>query len=123
MLRHNPELLTQPEVKKTSSHRPVTPFFDLPMLRNKVKIDDTLDVFAVHGVGGIFGTLMIAVFGQAAWVAQLGGLAIVGVFTVVVTFALVKICALITPLRVDAETEVNGLDLAAHGERAYDIAS
>ncbi|WP_197915942.1 ammonium transporter [Thiosulfatihalobacter marinus] len=92
-------------------------------VRNKVKIDDTLDVFAVHGVGGIFGTLMIAVFGQAAWVAQLGGLAIVGVFTVVMTFALVKICALITPLRVDAETEVNGLDLAAHGERAYDIAS
>ena len=38
MLRHNPELLTQPEVKKTSSHRPVTPF-DLPMPRNKVKID------------------------------------------------------------------------------------
>ncbi|PSL17348.1 ammonium transporter [Shimia abyssi] len=93
------------------------------VIRNGLKIDDTLDVFAVHGVGGIFGTIMIAVFGQGAWVAQLGGLAIVGVFTVVVTFVLIKLCGLITPLRVDEETEVNGLDLAVHGERAYDSAS
>ncbi|NHX28176.1 ammonium transporter, partial [Escherichia coli] len=93
------------------------------LIRNKLKIDDTLDVFAVHGVGGIFGTIMIAVFGAGSWAAQLGGLAVVGVFTVVVTFVLIKLTAMITPLRVDAETEVNGLDLAVHGERAYDHAS
>ena len=93
------------------------------VVRNMLKIDDTLDVFAVHGVGGIFGTIMIAVFGQGSWAAQLGGLAVVGIFTVVVTVVLVKVVALITPLRVDAETEVNGLDLSAHGERAYDMNS
>ncbi len=92
-------------------------------VRNKAKIDDTLDVFAVHGVGGIFGTIMIAAFGAGSWMAQLGGLAIVGVFTIVMTVILVKLVALITPLRVDADTERQGLDLAVHGERAYDFTS
>ncbi|MEP3844034.1 MAG: ammonium transporter [Paracoccaceae bacterium] len=93
------------------------------VIRNMIKIDDTLDVFAVHGVGGIFGTIMIAVFGAGAWSAQLGSLAIVGVFTIVVTFILIHVCKAITPLRVDEETESNGLDLAVHGERAYDMSS
>ena len=93
------------------------------LIREKLRIDDTLDVFAVHGVGGIFGTIMIAAFGAGSWAAQLGSLAIVGVFTVVVSFALVKLVGLITPLRVDLETETNGLDLQVHGERAYDMTS
>jgi len=93
------------------------------LIRNRLKIDDTLDVFAVHGVGGILGTLMIAAFGHGAWVAQLGGLVIVGVWTVGMTFVLVKAVALVLPLRVDAETETNGLDLSVHGERAYDVNS
>ncbi|WP_027258835.1 ammonium transporter [Leisingera aquimarina] len=93
------------------------------LIRNKMQIDDTLDVFAVHGVGGIFGTIMIAVFGAGAWAAQLGALVIVGIFTVVVTIVLVKVSALITSLRVDLESETNGLDLSVHGERAYDMNS
>jgi len=93
------------------------------LVRERLKIDDTLDVFAVHGVGGIFGTIMIAVFGAGTWAAQLGGLAVVGVFTVVVTVVLVKLVSLVTPLRVDAETETNGLDLSVHGERAYEMTS
>ncbi|WP_299546440.1 ammonium transporter [uncultured Tateyamaria sp.] len=93
------------------------------LIRNVVKIDDTLDVFAVHGVGGIFGTIMIAVFGAGSWAAQLGSLVIVGVFTLVVTIVLIFVVRAITPLRVDEETEVNGLDLAVHGERAYDVSS
>lgn len=93
------------------------------LIREKLKVDDTLDVFAVHGVGGIFGTIMIAVFGVGSWAAQLGSLAIVGVFTLVVTVALVYICRMIVPLRVDEETEYNGLDIELHGERAYDHAS
>lgn len=93
------------------------------VIRNKAGIDDTLDVFAVHGVGGIFGTIMIAVFGIGSWAAQLGSLVIVGVFTTVVTIALIFICKAITPLRVDEETENGGLDLSVHGERAYDITS
>ena len=93
------------------------------VIRNVLNIDDTLDVFAVHGVGGIFGTTMIAVFGAGAWAAQLGSLVIVGVFTMVVTSVLVLVCKAITPLRVDEESETNGLDLSAHGERAYDMRS
>lgn len=93
------------------------------LVRNKLQIDDTLDVFAVHGVGGIFGTIMIAVFGQGAWIAQLGALAVVGLFTTVVTIALIKIVGAFTSLRVDAETETNGLDISVHGERAYDMTS
>jgi Amt family ammonium transporter len=93
------------------------------LIRNRFGIDDTLDVFAVHGVGGIFGTVMIAVFGVGAWAAQLGSLAVVGLFTVAVTITLAKLCALVTTFRVDAETETNGLDLSAHGERAYEFNS
>ncbi len=93
------------------------------LIRNSLKIDDTLDVFAVHGVGGIFGTIMIAVFGAGAWAAQLGSLVIVGVFTIVVTTILVLVVRVITPLRVDQETEEQGLDLIVHGERAYDVSS
>ncbi|MCW3781142.1 ammonium transporter [Defluviimonas salinarum] len=93
------------------------------LIRNRIRIDDTLDVFAVHGVGGIFGTVMIAAFGAGSWTAQLGALAIVGVFTVAATWILARLAGLVTPIRVDAETEFNGLDIAAHGERAYDITS
>ena len=93
------------------------------LMKNHSKIDDTLDVFAVHGVGGIFGTLMVALLGAGTWAAQLGGLAVVGLWTVVGSYVLIKLCALVTPLRVDVETEVNGLDLSAHGERAYEMNS
>ncbi|MGJ8626541.1 MAG: ammonium transporter [Sulfitobacter sp.] len=93
------------------------------LIRNKFKIDDTLDVFAVHGVGGIFGTIMIAVLGAGTWVAQLGSLVIVGTFTAVVTLGLIFVCRAILPIRVDIETETNGLDLSVHGERAYDMSS
>ncbi len=93
------------------------------LVRNVLKIDDTLDVFAVHGVGGIFGTIMIAAFGAGSWAAQLGSLAIVGVYTVVVSVILAKLVGLVTPLRVDQESEYNGLDISVHGERAYDHSS
>jgi len=93
------------------------------IVRNMLNIDDTLDVFAVHGIGGIFGTLMIGFFGYASFITQLSGLLIVGLFTVIVTYILIKIASLVTPLRVDEETETNGLDLTVHGERAYDVNS
>jgi len=93
------------------------------LIRGKLRIDDTLDVFAVHGLGGIFGTIMIAAFGYGDWVAQIGALAVVGVFTVVITFIIAKFTTLIFPIRVDVEAEFNGLDITSHGERAYDHAS
>ncbi|MXU65770.1 ammonium transporter [Oceanomicrobium pacificus] len=93
------------------------------LIKSVCKIDDTLDVFAVHGVGGIFGTIMIAVFGAGSFAAQFGSLAIVGIFTLVGTVILVKLVALIFPIRVSQDDEIGGLDYAAHGERAYDITS
>lgn len=93
------------------------------LVRNGLKIDDTLDVFAVHGVGGIFGTIMIIFFGDGSAASQLISLVVVGVFTLVATVILVKVVGLITPLRVDEETETAGLDLPVHGERAYGFTS
>ena len=93
------------------------------LIRNRTRLDDTLDVFAVHGVGGIFGTVMVAVLGAGAWVAQIGALVIVGVVTLAGSWVLIRLCALAVPLRVDAEAEFNGLDIATHGERAYDMNS
>ncbi len=93
------------------------------VVKNLMKLDDTLDVFAVHGVGGIFGTLMIAVFGHAAFGPQITALAVVGVYTLVITVVCVLISKVIFPIRVNPDDETMGLDLATHGERAYDVAS
>ncbi|WP_394199724.1 ammonium transporter [Litoreibacter albidus] len=93
------------------------------VVKNFLKIDDTLDVFAVHGVGGIFGIIMLAVFGHASWTAQLGGLAVVGIWTTVVTIGLVVLVKAIVPIRVTEEEEITGLDLSSHGERAYELTS
>lgn len=93
------------------------------LVKEKLVIDDTLDVFAVHGVGGIFGTIMIGVFGAGSLFPQLGALAVVGLYTLVVSYVLVKLTALVFPIRVSEEDEVVGLDLSSHGERAYDVVS
>ena len=93
------------------------------VVKGAMNIDDTLDVFAVHGVGGMFGIIMLVVFGHAGFTEQFGGLAVVGVFTIVMTAILIYVCKAITPLRVDEESEQTGLDLTAHGERAYDMSS
>lgn len=93
------------------------------LIKETFEIDDTLDVFAVHGVGGIFGTLMIAVFGKGSFGAQLVALLAVGVFTVVSTFLLAKLTAVFVPMRVSREDEIEGLDYTAHGERAYEFES
>ncbi|NNK79034.1 MAG: ammonium transporter [Litoreibacter sp.] len=93
------------------------------VVKNALKIDDTLDVFAVHGVGGMFGIIMLAVFGHAGWTAQLGGLLVVGVWTIVVTVIIVLVAKTIFPIRVSQEDETTGLDLTSHGERGYELTS
>jgi Amt family ammonium transporter len=105
------------------------------LLKQRLRVDDTLDVFAVHGVGGMLGSLLVAFFaapqlggvGYAAGMslptqieAQLIGVAAAALWSGGATYALARLLGLAVPLRVKAEDEYDGLDLAAHGERAYD---
>ena len=101
------------------------------------KIDDSLDVFAVHGIGGAAGALLVAVLASNALGGpglgegvtaggrigvQALGVAAVAAWSLIATFIIVKATdALIGGLRVDEEDELVGLDLAAHGERGYDL--
>jgi Amt family ammonium transporter len=105
------------------------------LLKARLKIDDSLDVMAVHGIGGLTGTLLTAVFGAASmgglgiselsigdqFVVQATGLGIVALWTTVVTIAIVLFVRRAIGLRVSEEDEVEGLDITAHGERAYDL--
>ena len=109
-------------------------------IKRVLKIDDSLDVFPVHGVGGLLGTLMAGVFsatslgvfsgyGFAEGIETMGGqlyVQAVGVvatlaFTAVVTWVILKVVDAITGLRVGDEDEVEGLDIVLHEERGYDI--
>ena len=92
-------------------------------IRDRLKIDDTLDVFAVHGVGGVFGTVMLAVLGHASWVGQLGGVVVVGLYATVISIVIAIALKAFLGMRVDEETEVTGLDISHSGERAYDMTS
>ena len=99
------------------------------LVRNILKIDDTLDVFAVHGIGGIFGILMIPFFSLlgfengASWISQVVSLFIVGGYTIILTVIIIKVLMLFMPIRVEREVEYEGLDITVHGERAYDLSS
>ena len=93
------------------------------VIRDRLKIDDTLDVFAVHGVGGVFGTVMLAILGHASWVGQLGGVVVVGIYATVISIIIAIALKAFLGMRVDEETEVTGLDISQSGERAYDMTS
>lgn len=89
------------------------------LIRTRLKIDDSLDVFAVHGVGGSLGVILLAVLGAAPVAAQLGSLAICMGWTVLMTYVIAQLLRGIIPMRVSPEEEMQGLDFSAHGERAY----
>ena len=93
------------------------------VVKNKFNLDDSLDVFAVHGFGGILGTISIALFGHAGWYEQIFAILVVGVFTIVITTLIIIITMKIVPIRVDEDSEERGLDLSDHGEKAYDLNS
>jgi Amt family ammonium transporter len=111
-------------------------YFAVGLVKNGFGIDDSLDVFAVHGVGGMLGSLLLAIFlseslggtgyadgvtmmGQL--VAQLIGVIVVAVWSAIATFIIGFGISFVLPMRVSEEDERQGLDLASHGERAWDL--
>jgi ammonium transporter, Amt family len=95
----------------------------LRFVRLRLKIDDALDVFAVHCVGGGLGIILVAIFGAAPIVAQFGSLAICLIWTMGMTYVIAKALNAVVPMRVSAEDEAQGLDIASHGEEAYHLDS
>jgi Amt family ammonium transporter len=102
--------------------------------RASTRLDDSLDVVAAHGVGGTVGALLTGVFADKAWsgaanglvggnAAQIGiqaaGIGAALVYSAVMTFVLLKLIALVLPLRTGTRDEALGLDVSDHGEEAY----
>ena len=111
-------------------------FFATMFIKRKLEIDDSLDVFPVHGVGGMLGVLLTSVFVSTKYggmglpegvsigqqfVVQLTGMVATVVWCGVITFILLKLINIVLPLRVSADEETQGLDLVEHDERGYDI--
>jgi len=115
-------------------------YFATNYLKNKLRIDDSLDVFPVHGVGGMLGTVLAGVFcstqlgvfsgnGFSDGINSIGGQVFVQVTGVVVTlvyagvatYLLLKLVGAFVGLRVDGDEETQGLDLVLHDERGYDL--
>jgi Amt family ammonium transporter len=114
-------------------------FYATMFIQHTLKIDDSLDVFPVHGVGGALGTIMAGVLVSnelgvfsgmglaegmtigSQLMVQITGVVAVGAYTAVVTYVLLKIIDRITGLRVTAEEETSGLDVEYHNERGYDL--
>jgi Amt family ammonium transporter len=103
------------------------------MLRGKLNLDDALDVWGVHGVGGAIGILFVGIFASAVvnkvsgliegnvnqFLVQLLGMVIAIVYSFILTYALLWVSNLFTPVRVPQEVETNGLDKGIFGEDAY----
>ncbi len=109
-------------------------FIATGFIKRTLKIDDSLDVFPVHGVGGMLGTLMAGIFvasslGGAGYAegmtmgsqigVQLIGIVLTVVWTATATFIILKVVDAITGLRVTDEDETQGLDITQHDERGY----
>ena len=104
-------------------------------MKNRLGWDDALDVWGVHGVGGLLGTLLLGVFASKTWnPAGADGLlmgnpdflwkqvvaAIVsGVWAFAFTYGMLRLINLVTPVRIDEHTQETGLDQSLHGEEAY----
>ena len=106
-------------------------------LKQKLGIDDSLDVFPVHGAGGALGTILAGVFASSSLgvfsgqgdglpmgeqvVVQITGVLATGVYTAIITFVLLKVIDVVIGLRVNEEEETEGLDINQHNERGYDL--
>jgi Amt family ammonium transporter len=114
-------------------------YFATVTMKQKLRIDDSLDVFPVHGVGGVLGTFAAGIFasdqlglfsgqGLAEGMTigsqlgvQLTGIGATVAYTAVMTWILLKLINLVTPLRVTEEEETEGLDVVLHNESGYDL--
>ena len=111
-------------------------YYAVGLIKHKLKIDDSLDVFAVHGVGGAIGTLLVAIpvdtsFGGGGLAegmtmglqfgVQLTGLIAVLVWSLVASFILVKVVQAVVGLRVSDDEELEGLYVTSHGETGYNL--
>ena len=114
-------------------------YYATQAIKQRWKIDDSLDVFPVHGVGGILGTLLAGIFASDALgvfsgqgynegmnmasqvQVQIVGIVATFAYTAIVTFVLLKLVDAMLGLRIDEENETMGLDLAEHDERGYDL--
>ena len=115
-------------------------YFATITLKNRLNIDDSLDVFPVHGVGGMLGLFMAGIFcspalgifsgngfsdGVSTIGGQLGiqltGIAATFVYTAIVSWVLLRVVNAIVTVRVDQEDETAGLDIVLHDERGYDL--
>jgi Amt family ammonium transporter len=109
-------------------------YIAVDVLRVRMKIDDSLDVFAVHGVGGILGSLLVAWLALPAFGGlgladdvsatnqfgvQLLSVAITIGWTVIASYVILRVISLVIGLRVNQQDEIEGLDLSQHGERGY----
>ena len=112
-------------------------FYATQAVKGVFGIDDSLDVFPVHGVGGIIGIIMVSFLGVQGgflgssagetWIPmeqfmiQLKGIAVIGIWTGIASWAILKLISSLMPLRVTDEEEYEGLDIAELEERGYDL--
>jgi Amt family ammonium transporter len=106
-------------------------------LKNLLRWDDALDVWGVHGVGGILGIVLLGVFASKAWNpggadgllqgnpgffgVQVGAAIICSAWAFIFTYGMLWLINLVTPARVDAQAQERGLDIELHGEEAYPL--
>ena len=112
-------------------------FYATQTVKGVFGIDDSLDVFPVHGVGGIIGIIMVSFLGVQGgflgssagetWIPmeqfliQMKGIAVIGIWTGIASWAILKLISSLMPLRVTEEEEYEGLDITEHEERGYDL--
>ena len=112
-------------------------FYATQAVKGVFGIDDSLDVFPVHGVGGIIGIIMVSFVGvqggflgssagetwipMEQFIIQLKGIAVIGLWTAAASWIILKILGSLMPLRVTEEEEYEGLDVTEHEERSYDL--
>ncbi len=111
-------------------------FWATTTIKQKLRIDDSLDVFPVHGVGGILGTLFAGFFVATQYggaglaegmsttsqmLVQTTGILSVAIWTGIITYAILKLVGLFVRLRVDDDEETQGLDIALHEEQGYNL--